>query len=260
MRNPLGMVLTIAPLVLGGLPLSANGQEVVDKVTQVGEQRIVEGVAAQRQIDEVSTQAESLERQFNQVNKVVEGLAVYNGLLAEQVTSQQKEMQALTESVGKVALIERQIVPLMMRMITTLGEFVRLDLPFLPQERQPRVAGLQSMMARSEVGPAEKFRRIIEAYQIENDYGRTIEAYKGALELSGAKREVNFLRIGRVALLFQTDDGEQTGAWDAQSKSWTLLAPETYQREIANGLRIARKQTAPDLVVLPVSAPLGAQP
>ena len=110
------------------------------------------------------------------------------------------------------------------------------------------------MMERSDVTAAEKFRRVIEAYQIENDYGRTIEAYRGTLDVDTGKREVNFLRVGRVALLYQTDGGDLTGAWNQETRQWETLAPERYKQDVAKGLRVARKQVAPDLLVLPVAA------
>ena len=250
--------LRLAALLLIASASLAHAQEAIDTITKVGEQRIVEGAAAQRQVEQISDQTDSLEGQYRQVNKVVEGLAVYNNLLQKQVDNQLNEIEALADSMNKVALIERQIVPLMMQMIATLGEFVSLDVPFLQAEREQRVERLQAMMERSDVTAAEKFRRIIEAYQIENEYGRTIEAYKGSLKFNSAQREVNFLRVGRVALLYQTDGGEMTGAWDQAARTWNQLPPELYKQEVSKGLRIARKQIAPDLLVLPISAPVGA--
>jgi len=247
----LGIVASLAPAV------PALAAETVDAVTAVGEQRAQEGAAAQKQIEQLSDQAGDLESQYKQVNKVVEGLAVYNDLLQKQVDNQRAEMAALSDSINKVSLIERQIVPLMMQMVETLDEFVALDVPFLPGERAERVARLREMMERSDVTSAEKFRRILEAYQIENEYGRTIEAYKGTLELAGGTREVNFLRIGRVALLCQSDGGDLTGAWSQEARDWETLAPETYKQAVSMGLKVARKQVAPDLLVLPVAAPKG---
>jgi hypothetical protein len=244
--------------VLGpAFSLAAAAADKVDALVAVGEQRTDEGAAAQKQIEQMGDQVGDLESQYKQITKVVEGLAVYNGLLQKQVDNQAAEAAALAESINKVSLIERQIVPLMMQMIETLGEFVRLDVPFLPGERSERVARLAEMMERSDVTSAEKFRRIIEAYQIENEYGRTIEAYKGTLDLDGAKREVNFLRMGRVALLYQTDGGELTGAWNRDSETWETLPPAVYKQAVATGLRVARKQIAPDLLVMPVAAPKG---
>ena len=214
--------------------------------------------AAQSQIDKIGDEAENLEGKYKQVLKVVEGLQVYNGLLQKQVDNQLSEMAALEDSIGKVSLIERQIVPLMVKMIESLAEFIRLDVPFLPQERDERIERLRALMERSDVTAAEKFRSVLEAYQIENEYGRTIEAYKGTLDLDEGTREVNFLRVGRVALLYQTDGGDLTGAWDQESRSWQTLAPEQYKQDVAKGLRVARKQVAPDLLVLPVAAPKGA--
>jgi hypothetical protein len=175
--------------------------------------------------------------------------------LQKQVDNQMAEINTLEDSIDRVASIERQVVPLMVRMIESLESFIQLDLPFLAEERQQRVAGLRAMMERSDVTVAEKFRRVLEAYQIENDYGRTIEAYTGTLELDGNAQEVNFLRIGRVSLLFQTLEGERSGIWDETNREWVDLASTRYRQQIANGLRIARKQAAPDLLVMPVPAP-----
>ena len=166
-------------------------------------------------------------------------------------------MTALTESIENVALIERQIVPLMTSMLDSLETFVELDTPFLQQERADRIARLRNMMDRSDVTAAEKLRNILEAYSIENDYGRTIEAYKGSLDVDGRQLEVDFLRIGRVSLTYQSVGGAVTGAWDNNARTWVELPKETYKAQIADGLAIARKQVAPDLIVAPVAAPTG---
>ena len=167
-------------------------------------------------------------------------------------------MQALSESISNVALIERQIIPLMTRMVDALDEFVKLDTPFLMKERVGRIERLREAMERSDVSAAEKFRVVIEADQIENDYGRTIEAYKGSTEINGNQLEVDFLRIGRVALLYQTVGGAHTGAWDATTGAFATLPPATYKSQVSDGLKIARKQVAPDLLIVPVAAPTRA--
>ncbi len=241
----------------GGLLLASAAWaagEPVEKIVAVGEARTQEGKAAQQRVDKLSDQTDVLLRDYKTVTKVVDGLKVYNGLLQKQIDNQLQEMTDLQESISQVSLIERQIVPLMVRMIDGLDKFIELDVPFLLAERKARVAGLRELLERADVTAAEKFRRVIEAYQIENDFGRTIEAYKGSLEVDGKAREVDFLRVGRVALLYQTVGGAHTGAWDRGSWKWVELPSEAYKSSVAQGLRIARKQVAPDLLMLPVAA------
>jgi hypothetical protein len=110
-------------------------------------------------------------------------------------------------------------------------------------------------MERSDVTSAEKFRRVIEAYQIENDYGRTIEAYKGSVDINGTPQEVDFLRIGRVSLAYQSVGGQYTGAWDPVAGAFVEVAPEKFKTQVDQGIRVARKQVAPDLLIVPVTAP-----
>jgi len=230
----------------------------INEVMQEGERRANAGENDQKKIDSVADQTEKIVNNYRAVTKVVDGLKIYNSLLQTQLNNQLAEMQALSESIGNIALIERQILPLMLRMLDALEGFIALDTPFLMKERTERVARLREMMERSDVTAAEKLRRVIEGYQIENDYGRTIEAYKGSTDVNGKELEVDFLRIGRVALLYQTVGGATTGAWDSTARTFVELSPSTYQAQVARGLKIARKQIAPDLLVVPVAAPTRA--
>jgi hypothetical protein len=233
---------------------STFAQATVDQVMSEGESRADAGAAEQQRVEQVADQTEELLAQYTTVIKVVDGLKVYNSLLQRQVDNQEKEKTILNESIDNVALIERQIVPMMTRMIDSLEEFVSLDIPFLKKEREERLERLRGMMERSDVNPAEKFRKVIEAYQIENDYGRTIESYKGSVEVDGLQQEVDFLRIGRIALLYQSVGANHTGAWDTETKSFVALSPETYKAQATKGIRVAKKQIPPDLLIVPVPA------
>ena len=230
----------------------------INEVMQEGENRADAGAKDQTKVDSVADQTEKIVNDYRAVTKVVDGLRVYNALLQTQLNNQDAEMQSLTESIGNIALIERQIVPLMLRMLDALEGFISLDTPFLMKERTERIGRLREMMERSDVTAAEKLRRVIEGYQIENDYGRTIEAYKGSTEINGNEIEVDFLRIGRVALLYQTVGGATTGSWDKTAGAFVELPPSTYKAQVAAGLKVARKQIAPDLMIVPVAAPTRA--
>tara|TARA_Y100000814_G_scaffold157000_1_gene114520 strand:+ start:207 stop:677 length:471 start_codon:yes stop_codon:yes gene_type:complete len=153
-----------------------------------------------------------------------------------------------------VSLIERQIGPLIERMITNLEAFIAKDIPFLMSERRERVEFLKGMMDRADVSVSEKFNQVLQAYQVENTFGTTIEPYSDLIEFEGKQRQVEMLKFGRVALVFQTPDGEITGVWNNETRSWERL-PDNYRTEVRDGLRMARKTKTPDLVRLPVVAP-----
>jgi TolA-binding protein len=230
-------------------------QATVDQVMREGEKRADAGAAEQKRVEQIANQTDDLLNQYNTLSKVVDGLLTYNSLLQRQVDNQETEKAALAESIDNVALIERQIIPLMTKMLDSLEQFIVLDTPFLLKERTERMERLRGMMERSDVSSAEKFRRVIEAYQIENDYGRTIEAYKGTVPINGNQQEVDFLRIGRVSLAYQSVGGAHTGVWDKETREWVELDPADFKNQVADGLRVARKQVAPDLLIIPVAAP-----
>ncbi len=233
---------------------SATNTANVEQIVNEGESRVKEGKKTQNKIDKLGDKISDYLTEYQQTLKVIDGLKVYNGLIQKQVDHQNSDLADIQESLNEVTLIERQIVPLMVRMIDALDEFVKLDTPFLSEERETRVKRLRETIERSDVSTAEKFRNVLEAYQIENDYGRTIESYKGEVEIAGGTREVDFLRIGRVSLMYQTPDGEFTGAWDKKASSWVDIPAGSYKQQVRKGIRIARKQIAPDLMMLPVPA------
>ncbi|MFC1740526.1 DUF3450 domain-containing protein [Pseudomonadota bacterium] len=238
-----------------GFSASAVAQVTIDQVTLEGEKRADAGAAEQQRVEQIANQTDDLLNEFNTVSKVVDGLITYNSLLQRQVNNQEEEKAALAESITNVALIERQIIPMMTRMLDSLEQFIELDTPFLLAERRERLERLRGMMERSDVSSAEKFRRVIEAYQIENDYGRTIEAYKGTVPINGNPQEVDFLRIGRVSLAYQSVGGAHTGAWDKDAGDWVELEASEFKNQVSDGIRVARKQVAPDLLIVPVAAP-----
>lgn len=231
----------------------------VSAVINVGEKRIAAAKESQKKIDRLQAQTDDLLQDYKTVMKQVDGLRVYNARLEKQISNQLRRIASLDKSVTEATVIQRQITPLLIRMIDGLEQFVELDVPFHKEERAERIAFLRDNIDRSDITVSEKFRQVLEAYKIENEYGRKIDTYQGVAEIDGAEREVNFLRIGRIGLLYQTTDGEKSGAWDQDAREWVALSEGGYRGAIQKGLRIARKQASIDIMKLPIPAPEAAQ-
>ncbi len=217
-----------------------------------------ESATVQKQIDELSDQTDELVAKYRTALKQIDSIRVYNHQLQELITSQEGELTSLQDQLDRVEEVGRSVTPLMLRMINALSSTVELDLPFLTKERTERVASLREVMTRAAVTSAEKYRLIMEAYQPENEYGRTIEAYRSTLRQGGRDVKVDFLRFGRIALVYQTLDGMEAGVWNQEKKAWEPL-DASYRTAIREGLRIARKQAAPDLIRLPLPVPGGGR-
>ena len=224
--------------------------DVIDKQVSIDKKAI----QSQNTIDKLADQTQRMLEDYKQALRETDSLQRYNSHLENLIKSQREEIASINNQLKAIDTTSREIVPLMMDMVDTLEQFIKLDTPFLLTERTERATHLKSLMNRANVTVSEKYRRVMEAYQIENEYGRTIEAYRGTLESNGTSRSVDFLRFGRVALMYQTLDGKEQGIWNTESRSWELL-PSEYRASVTKGLRIARKHIAPDLLKLPVRAP-----
>ena len=227
----------------------------VDPVFDISRLAADETAQSQERIDQLDTQIQTLLGDYRANLKQLEQLQRYNASQRRQVEAQRREAASLREDINNIASLQRSIQPLMEDMVESLAELVEADVPFLIGERRGRVERLREIMGDPSFSPAQRYRLVVEAYQIENEYGRTIEAYRDDIEVDGRRYEnVEFLRLGRVALIFRTDDGDVLKRYDSTSRSWTDL-PRSYLADVRTGSRIAREQIPPDLMFLPVTAP-----
>ena len=250
-------VLIAALVATGALigTVAAVQADTLDSILEVGKAKNAAAKKSQLKIDRLADETRDLLSDYKTVSKQIDGHKVYNARLQRQIDNQLRRIGEIDESIDQVTIISRQMTPLVIRMIDGLEKFVELDVPFHMEERQQRIEFLRANLDRSDVSVAEKFRQVLEAYKIENEYGRKIDAYKGSVEIDGVERDVNFFRVGRIALLYQTTDTELSGAWDQRSRSWVPLEPGQYRNAIMKGLRIARKEASIDLLNVPVAAP-----
>ena len=247
----------LAAIVLLSAGFMASGSvaaAALNDIYQVAEQLNAQARQSQARIDALTEETRELLNEYKTVLKEIEGLKVYNRQLERQIENQEREMAQLARSIDEVTVIERQITPLMLRMIDGLEQFVELDLPFLREERMERVEMLREMMDRADVAVSEKFSQILRAFQIENEYGRTMEAYGDTITVDGNPRKVDILKVGRIALVYQSPDGELTGFYNPNTSQWEDL-DDSYTTPVRNGIRMARKQLSVDMLALPVQGP-----
>ena len=242
-------ILTL--LLVSTLTQSVFAEETLDSAVNTKLKSQEQAIESQKTVNTLADQTRDMTEQYRDAIRKTDSLKTYNGQLAKLVKQQKVSLEAIRRQLDNVEETQRSIVPLMLKMIDTLQKFVNLDMPFLKKERQQRVAALKEMMDSPDATLPDKYRRIMEAYQIEMEYGRTIESYNDTVKMDGQEYTVDVLRVGRLIMTFQTLDGEVSGVWNKETKTWQKL-PSEYNRSINQGLQIAKKQSPPELVKLPV--------
>lgn len=254
MRIRIEAAVGIVAVVVACATPGAVGQ--TDKINAaISEQSRTEEAAqaSQQKVAKLDEEVSGIVAEYRQLLAETQSLKVYNEQLGVQVKAQDEELSTMSTQLAQIEITSREVLPMMVKMLDTLEQFVKLDVPFLPAERAGRVRTLREMMGAADVSLSEKYRRILEAYQIETEYGRTIEAYEDKV----GDKTAEILRVGRVALLYQTLDGAETGYWNIATGAWEV--DDGYRESVRQGLKIARKQAAPDLLVVPIVAPRGAE-
>jgi len=222
--------------------------------TVKAEQAIDESAAqSQVRVSELADQAQQLLSEYRTIVRETESLKIYNDNLETVVGDQRREIESVNQQLAGLEETNRDVVPLMLEMVAMLERIVEADVPFRLRERRARVQRLNDIMGQADVTVSEKYRRIIEAYRGELEYGRTTEAYADSLPTSG--QTVNFLRVGRVLLVYQTSDQAVTGWFNPVTREFEDLEDGRFRLEVERGLAIARNQRAPNLVMLPVPGP-----
>lgn len=250
---PANFIRRTAALVLGAMAMllvlpGADAQVLESSVnTETGINKAAS--TSQKRVTRLAQQTADLLAEYRAVVRETESLKIYNDNLEKVVMDQREEVVSINQQLGGLEATNRGIVPLMLEMIDTLDKMVESDMPFRLEERRARVVRLRDMMDQADVTASEKYRRVMEAYQGEMQYGRTTEAYAEPLPSTG--QTVDFLRIGRTLLIYQSSDQLTTGWFNPTTRNYEDL-PDRYRLEVKEGLAIARNEKAPNLVMLPV--------
>jgi len=219
------------------------------------QQRMDQGIQrSQAKVDQLDDKTRAMLEEYLRLGEESDGLRDYNAQLTRMTGRQEAELAEFEAQLRDVEELRRRLFPLLNEMVDVLEELLARDAPFLLRERQARVQALRELLDDPDAPPSEKFRRIMEAYQIEMEYAHTIEAYQGELAMADGPRTVDFLRFGRVGLYYLSLDGSALGFWDPASGEWQPIDAR-FRDDLERGIRIARKQLPPDLVPLPVPAP-----
>jgi len=249
LSKSLGWSSVVAILVLLAGIAYAN----TDQLVQQGVGKVQDGIASQKKVDRIVDGAQKRLLDYRSLLKQVDGLKAYNEQLTKQVQAQRDLIVRFDKSIGDVALIERQISPLVTKMAGSVEDFVSIDLPFRTQERDQRIALLNEGMNSADINVAEKFRQVMEVYQIESEYARNIDTYGENIVVNGAEIAVDVLVVGRIALLAQSKDASQTFAYNRGAKAWEEISAGDYRNSVRQGIKMASKQAPINVLALPIA-------
>lgn len=258
MISPSSVAWLLVWAVVGVWPAGVAAQA-LDTTLETQTETVQAAIRSQDKIDKLADETQQALAAYQGALRQTKSLGVYNEQLDRLLASQQREIESLGTQLQEIEVTQREIVPLLVRMFERLDQFVALDVPFLPEERQTRLARLQGTLDDADATVAEKYRAVMEAYQIEANYGRTIEAYRGTIAVNDEEQTVDLLRIGRLALVYRSLDGEEVGQWNHETRLWEPISGQ-YLRAIDRGLEVAEKRAVPQLLELPIPAPNAAAP
>jgi chromosome segregation ATPase len=230
-------------------------QAVLDKAHNAIATDTKQAVGSQNKINNLDDNYQSLLQEFRATNSEIDQLKLYNKQMSKIVSNQQVEITKINQQVRDIEFTEQGILPLMSQMLDALEQFNQLDLPFLAKEREVRLAKLRELMIRADITVSEKYRRVLEAFQIEVEYGRTLEAYR---EKADDNIVYDYLRIGRTALYRLTLSADSAWIWNKTTGDWQLI-DSSLLRDVRKAQDVARQTAAPELLTLPLTSPVSAK-
>lgn len=231
----------------------------IDRAMSAIGEKYRESAEVQQELTRLADSASSTFEEFKRANDNLESLLVLNAGFRKSISIQEENIATLDESIASVEEVTRNIPLLMEKMLAALEEFIELDYPFQLEDRRGRIQFARDAIDNPDVSIAEKFRQVLVMYQTETAYGRTIESFADTIEIDGVERDVTIVRIGRVALIAQTTDRQETRAWDLRDRAWIELPPGEYRTAVQSAIRVAEQLDAPRIIELPVLAPEAAQ-
>ncbi len=243
-------LIVVATLLGSSLAFADQIQPLLD----IGKQRQNLEQVSQTKIDSMDDDTSLIVNEYKTVSKQIEGLRVYNAQMRKQIERQEERLKEIDKTMKEAQVMQRQVPPFTRRMLAGIEKSIELDMPFHLAERKERIAFAKAAIDNPTVSPAEGLRQVLETFNVEMEYGRKLDSYKDTIEIEGQQREVNVLRVGRLALVYQSSDESLTGAWDNNTDEWVPL-DNSYRNPTRKGLKIANRLATVDMLELPIQNP-----
>jgi hypothetical protein len=248
-------VISLLMLVLAtGAPASrsASASSKVQSVVQAQAQLQRSAAGSQKRIDQISAATQGILDQYLSIARQTDQLRSYDDQLQQFIQAQQVEIGDINQQMSQVGVVEHGLLPLMSEMVDSLEQYIKLDIPYRLDERLAAVQQLRDTLNDPAISVADRFQKVIQAYDAEIAAGKVMETYRGDKQEDGRTQTVNFLRLGHLLLVYQTLDRGETGYWDRQKHQWQVA--NRYADAVAEGIAMANKQGVPVLLPLPVPA------
>ena len=248
--NAIRLTLTagVSAIVIAG---GAYAQ--LDTALQVARQSTQAGAAAQNQIDTLADDADNAERQYLALQEQIESQRVYLEQQRVFLRSQENELAALQSQLERVGTIERDLTPMLLEMYIGLEAFVAQDLPFQLEEREERLERISEALGDAQISPSEKYRLLINAFEIESAVGRSLRAYTQEVDVDGVPQLAEILQIGRVAMI--RDVGGNMEIMTKDNPQWRPV-PGGMAADVQRAFRIAKELTTPSVFSIPLPGPV----
>lgn len=245
----------VAALVFGATALPAQAQ--LRSALDTGEQATRQAERTQTRINQLDDERSEMVREYRTILQKTDAAKLYAAQQEKVVESQRRELESLNEQLGRVDEITAQMIPMMVTMIEDLKTFVAVDLPFKSAERQEALNGLDAIMERADIPPAEKYRLIIEAYQNEMQYGSTVDTWQQESTLDpndpgSETTTVTMFQYGRVALLMMSADERTAYRFNRDTRQWDKVGGQ-YISDIKQAVKVVNKLTGEEVLYAPVS-------
>ena len=251
MMKKVALLGSVALMALGATPASAQFKAALN----TAEQTVADGAKSQQRVEDLDDQASALLGEYRAKVKELELLQRYNVSRERQVQNQLDDIAGYRQDLENVEGVKRAVTPLMEEMIVQLERVIEADTPFLMGDRTARLNRLKAVMEDSSQNEASRYGLILEAFQIELDYGRSLGVYSDTVDVDGEELAVDFLRIGRLALIYKTPDDAILRIYNTSTGQFEDL-DKSFLAEVRRTMRIADGKAAPDLLTIPVTAPV----
>jgi hypothetical protein len=234
---------------------SASVDEVQNKVREATQN----SATTQQRINDIDALNKAQDRQYLALLSDLDTVKKSNQHLEKQISLQNQELASLNKQLLSVVQVDREIEPLMLKMVDSLQAFVAADLPFLLNVREAALAELKKDLSSARLTLSEKYQRLMQAYVAESEYSVAIHSYQGELLVDKIEKQVVYYRLGRVAYYYQGLDKKEGARWSALLKEWVLLF-EDENEALSKAIEVANELKIPQLIALPFAqVSLGAK-